>query len=118
MLGLKPWHKRLLFAEVLATAVVLYGYYTLATASQARGFWEELATRVAGTALLSPGLWLLRPGPSDSLAPACLVTAAVYTVGTFGLLTLFTAVLKRIRLAAQSRHSTSLERDDTSRYLR
>jgi len=114
MLGLRPWHKKLLLSEAIAAAIVLYGYSALT--SQAGGFWQLLASAVTGTALLLPGLWLLRPGPADSLAPACLVTAAVYTLGIFALLSLSSALLKRILARAGS--VSELEHNDSRRYLR
>ena len=116
MFGLGPWHKKLLLSEILATAIVLYGYSALTSTGQAGGFWARLASAVAGSALLSPGLWLLRPGPTDSLAPACLLTATAYTLAIFGLLTLCTAIVKRT--TTRDRRVTDLERNDSRRYLR
>ena len=112
MVGLRPWQRRLFLAEVAAAIVVISGAHLLSTAQAAR-FPEGFAAGVTGAALLWPGLWLLRPGPTDSLAAACLLAAAIYTILLFGLMTL-------VAKAAQSRRKRFVAADQTdlNRYLR
>jgi len=113
--GLRRWQKSLLLSEVIAAAIILYGYRALASAESAGNFWQRFASGVAGIALLSPGLWLLRPGPEQSLFPACLLAFAIYTVVLFGLLSLLGMVLKKVR--AMSRR-VEIGPHDVARYMR
>ena len=114
MLGLRRWHKTLLVAELLAAGVVVYGYRLLTTAHSARTFGEDFGATVSGLGLLWPGLWILRPGPNDSIAPACLLAFAIYTLVFFGLLTAATKFVHGLKKRAL-RGSDS---PDLSRYLR
>jgi len=111
---MKRWHKNLLLSELLATAVVIGGYRAAVVAKTGRSLGERFAAGL-WTILLAPGWWLLGKPGEEMLAIVCLLNALLYTVVIFGILSLMTLVLRRLKavVSIEGAHPR-----DLTRYLR
>jgi hypothetical protein len=113
MIRLRRWHKKLLISEAIATLVVLLAYHDVAAGQANHRFLAGLA----GTMVLSPGLSLLGWPDAPSYPVVCIVSAAIYALLFFVIITLLERMATWLRLQ-RSVHRSRIDDSDLQRYLR